>query len=219
MNPTRTTNLLVIAEHDQGQLKLATLAAVACARQVSQANGGAFEILVLGEQVDELVKVLSTYGAANVLKADHALLKHSLADKYAYVIASVAKERGSTMIVGAASTFSKDILPRVSALVDAGMLSDVTSVTVDGDDFTFERVMFAGNVIATVKLDGPLKVFTVRAAAFAAPRRSNRHPQSSKSHWISHRYRILSNSSLGKKSLQGDRMPPRRGSSFLVVAL
>ena len=165
------TKLLIVAEHDCGQLKLATLASVACAQKFCATTGGTFEVLILGESIGSVAETLGGYGAANRLVADHPSLKHPLADKYAQVIATVAKERGSTMILGTASTFSKDILPRMAAMLDAGMLSDVTSIVPDGDDYTFERVMFAGNVIATVKMDGPIKVFTVRAAAFSAPER------------------------------------------------
>ena len=168
-NPLSSTKILIVAEHDHGHLKLATLAAVCCAQQVCQATGGTFEILVLGEQIKDVVASLTGYGATCVLKADAAALLNPVADQYAQVIAKVVKERGTTMVAAAASTFSKDILPRVAALVDAGMLGDVVSVTPDGDDFTFERVMFAGNVIATVKLDGPLKFLTVRSAAFSVP--------------------------------------------------
>ena len=169
MNQPRNSNILVIAEHDEGQLKLATLAAVACAKKVCSDVGGQFEIVVIGEGVGGIADALAGYGAANVLVADHPQLKHPLADKYSQLIFSVAKERGSSMVIAAASTFSKDILPRAAALLDAGMISDVTSVVPDGEDFTFERVMFAGNVIGTVKLSGPIKVFTIRAAAFSAP--------------------------------------------------
>jgi electron transfer flavoprotein alpha subunit len=161
-------NLLVIAEHDSGQLKLATLSAVSCAKKVCAESGGQFEILVLGDAIGSVATSLEGYGAANVFAADHAALKHPLADKYAQVIAQVAKERNSSMILAAASTFSKDVLPRSAALLDAGMLSDVTAVSADGDDYTFDRVMFAGNVIATVKLEGPVKVLTVRASSFSA---------------------------------------------------
>ena len=104
-----------------------------------------------------------------MLVADDAQLQHPVGDKYAQVIADVAKQRGATMVIGAASTFSKDILPRAAALLDAGMLSDVIDVHMAGGDFIFKRVMFAGNVIATVKLDGAVKFLTVRAAAFAQP--------------------------------------------------
>src|SRR6185295_8100472 len=87
----------------------------------------------------------------------------------AFLIDEVARSQNATMVVGAASTFSKDILPRAAALLDAGMISDVIDARQDGNDFIFKRVMFAGNVIATVKLDGALKFLTVRTAAFAPP--------------------------------------------------
>ena len=162
-------NVLVIAEHDNGQLKLATLSAVGCAHKVVAEAGGAFDILVMGENVGSTADQLLQYGAAAVLVADHAQLKHPVGDKYAQVIAAVVKQRGSTIVVGAASTFSKDILPRAAALLDAGMISDVIEVRPEGTDFVFKRVMYAGNVIATVMLDGDVKFLTVRAAAFAPP--------------------------------------------------
>ena len=165
-------NILVIAEHDSGQLKLATLSAAAFARKVVAEAGGSFDVLVIGENVGGTAETLRNCGASAVLVADHALLKHPVADKYAQVIAGVARQRGSTMVVGAASTFSKDILPRAAALMDAGMLSDVVDMHRDGDDFIFKRVLFAGNAIATVKLEGAVKFLTVRAAAFAHPEKS-----------------------------------------------
>jgi len=161
--------ILVLAEHDGGQLKLATLSAVAFAKRVVADTGGSFDILVIGENLGGMAKSLRNHGAGAVLLADYALLKAPVADKYAQVIADVARRRGSTMVVGAASTYSKDILPRAAALLDAGMLGDVVDVSRDGDDFIFKRVMFAGNAIATVKLDGGVKFLTVRAAAFAHP--------------------------------------------------
>jgi electron transfer flavoprotein alpha subunit len=162
-------NLLVFAELDEGQLKLATLSAVAFARKVVADAGGAFDMLVVGSQVAGAAGLLRNYGAAGVLLADHAQLQHPVADKYARIIADVVKQRGSTMVVGTASTFSKDILPRAAALLDAGMVSDVIDVRPEGDGFIFRRILFAGNAIATVKLGGPLKFLTVRAAAFAHP--------------------------------------------------
>lgn len=159
--------VLVVAEHDDGQLKPPTLSAVACAQKVIAEAGGSFEILVIGENVGGVAEPLRPCGASAVLAADHAQLRHPLGDKYAHVVAQVARERGATMVAATASTFSKDILPRAAALLDAGMLSDVTDVRLAGEDFIFKRVMFAGNVIATVTLDGPVKFLTVRAAAFA----------------------------------------------------
>lgn len=161
--------ILVIAEHDDGQLRLATLSAVAFAKRVVAEAGGTFDILVIGDGVGLVAEALQIYGAASVLAADRPELKSPLADKYAHVVAEAARQRGSTLVVGAASTFSKDILPRAAALLDAGMLSDVVDVTWDGHDFVFRRILFAGNAIATVKLEGAVKFLTVRAAAFAPP--------------------------------------------------
>src|SRR6185436_7490368 len=118
--------LLVLAEHEAGQLKLATLSAVAFARSVVSQAGGGFEILVIGEQVTNLAEALRSYGASAVLTADHPKLKNPVSDKYAEILAQVIRARDHTMIAAAASTFSKDVLPRASALLDAGMLSDVT---------------------------------------------------------------------------------------------
>jgi electron transfer flavoprotein alpha subunit len=159
--------ILVIAELDGGQLKLATLSAVAFAQKAIAQSGGSFEILVMGEKVAAAAERLRPYGAAAVLVADHEQLRHPLGDKYAHVAANVARQREATMLVGAASTFSKDILPRTAALLDAAMASDVVDVLQVGQETHFQRLMFAGNVIATVKLEGAVKVLTVRAAAFA----------------------------------------------------
>jgi electron transfer flavoprotein alpha subunit len=165
-------NVLVMAEHDGGQLKLATLAALGFAHQVCAEAGGSYGVLILGEGLSAAGELVRGYGAATVLVADHPALKEPLADNYAYVIDEVVRAQGATMVVAAASTFSKDILPRAAALLDAGMISDVIAVRPDGDDFIFKRVMYAGNVIATVKLAGALKFLTVRSAAFPAPPRS-----------------------------------------------
>ena len=162
-------HLLVIAEHDQGQLKLASFAAAGFAQQVCAATGGSFDILVLGSSVNTAAEALRRAGAAKVLVADHPELIHPLADRYAQIIADTVRARATTLVVGATSTFSKDVLPRAAALLDAGMLSDVVGVEAVSGELTFRRMMFAGNVVATVQLDGDLKFIAVRSAAFPAP--------------------------------------------------
>ena len=161
--------ILVLAEHDDGQLKLATLAALGFARKTCAAAGGSYAVLILGEGLAAATELLRGYGATEVLVADHAALKAPLADKYAHVIGGVARAKNATLVVGAASTFSKDVLPRAAALLDAGMISDVIEVRPEGGDFIFQRVMYAGNVIATVKLAGAVKFLTIRSAAFPPP--------------------------------------------------
>ena len=100
-------------------------------------------------------------GVAKVLHADDA--GHGLAEPVADLIVSLAG--GYSHVAAAATAFSKNVLPRVAALLDVMVLSDVTAV-VDAD--TFERPIYAGNAIQTVKSADAKKVFTVRTAAFAA---------------------------------------------------
>ena len=165
--------ILILAEHEGGQLKLATLSAVAFARKLISEAGGSLQILVIGENVGPIAESLRNYGASALLTVEHINLKNPVSDKYAAIVAGIVKQRGITLVAGAASTFSKDVLPRAAALVDAGMVSDVIEVHQDGTDYTFKRVMFAGNVIATVKLDGPIKFLTVRPAAYSHPEKGS----------------------------------------------
>ncbi len=165
------SNVLVIAEHDGTQLKLATLSAIAFASKVASFHGGSFDVLVIGSNAGKIAEQLANFDAASILVADDPLLVNPLADKYANVVVNVAKQRAATMVVAAASTFSKDILPRAAAVLDAGMLSDVIDIRSENDELVFKRVMFAGNVIATVTLDSAIKFITVRASAFPQPER------------------------------------------------
>src|SRR5262245_27770784 len=97
-------NILVIAEHDRGALKQATLSAVGFARKVVAEAGGAFEILVLGHNINSVADSLLHCGAALVLSAQHPLLEFPLADKCAQVIAKAVRQRNSTLVVAASST-------------------------------------------------------------------------------------------------------------------
>jgi electron transfer flavoprotein alpha subunit len=158
------SHTLVIAEHDQGTLKAASLAAAAAAQKAGQP----FDILLLGSGIAATAESLGRAGAAAVLVADHAELAQPLADRYAAVIAEVVRARGAKLVIGTVSTFTKDVLPRAAALVDAAMVSDVVGLENSDGALTFRRVMFAGNVIATVQLEGDIKFATVRGAAFSA---------------------------------------------------
>lgn len=172
MSAPARARFLVVAEHGDGQLKNAAAATVGFAREAAAAIGGDYEILVLGSGIGAVANAVTHYGAARVLMADAPALQHAQADNYAHVIAGVARACAATHVVAAASTFSKDILPRTAALLDAGMLSDAIGFRAEAGELVFRRVMFAGNVIATVKLAGARQVLTVRAAAFGVPQKT-----------------------------------------------
>jgi len=102
-------------------------------------------------------------GVSKVLLADDASLAHELAEPVSALIVSLAS--GYSHIAAGSTAFSKNVLPRVAALLDVMILSDVTAVK---DAETFDRPVYAGNAIQTVQSSDPVKVFTIRTAAFSA---------------------------------------------------
>lgn len=152
--------ILIIAEHDNKNLKPAMNHVVTAAKTLAPA----YDVMVIGnacQSVAEQAAVLN--GAATVLLADHSVYEHQLAENTAAVIAECAKEYD--YVLTAASTAGKNILPRAAALLDVSMLSDVVKVVSPN---TFVRPIYAGNAMATVQIDEKIKVMTVRTTAFAA---------------------------------------------------
>ena len=153
---------LVIAEHDNSSLKVATLNAVAAA----QAMGADIDILVAGANcggaAEEAAKVA---GVGKVLVADNAAYEHQLAENVSLLIAEVGAAYDN--IVAPATSNCKNTMPRVAALLDVAQISEITSI--ESAD-TFKRPIYAGNVIATVQSTDAKKVITVRTTAYdAAP--------------------------------------------------
>jgi electron transfer flavoprotein alpha subunit len=158
---------LILIEHDRRQVKGPSLHAVTAVRQL----GGDYAFLLLGSDLDEMAKSLTTYGASAVLLAEAVALAEPLADRYASVIADAFQKVGASTLIATSSTFSKDILPRVAALLDAPMLSDVLAIEENEGALSYRRPISAGSMLATVQLQGDKRVLTIRAAAFEAPPR------------------------------------------------
>jgi electron transfer flavoprotein alpha subunit len=156
---------LVIIEHIGQIVKRSSLGALSFANQL----GGQSILAVLGAGVDAIAESVKVYGAVKVLVADDAALAQPLADRYAVVIAEMARKTGARTVVGTASTFTKDVLPRVAALLDAPMLSEVTAVLVKDGTTCFQRPVNAGSLVATVKLGAELRVLTARGTAYQPP--------------------------------------------------
>ena len=153
-------SVLVYAEHDNASLKGATLNTVAAAKAI----GGDITVLVAGSGCaavgEEAAKV---EGVSKVLVADNAAYANQLAENIADLVVELAGDY--THILAASTTTGKNFLPRVAALLDVAMLSDISGV-VSAD--TFERPIYAGNAIATVQTDDAKKVMTVRSTGFDA---------------------------------------------------
>src|SRR5262249_52981287 len=157
-------NVLLVAEHKHGKFPKTTLVGLSAARQLATQDGGKVVAAVLGQGTDALATELSGYGC-DVVAVDGAPFAHYLADAYTAALAEIAKQKGCDTIVATATALGKDLLPRLAARLGAGMASDITAI-VDGS--TFKRLMWAGNVIATVKLAAAPRVVSVRGTAFDA---------------------------------------------------
>ena len=151
---------LVIAEHDQGALKGATLNAVTAALQC----GGEVHVLIAGHNAAEAAQAAAQIvGVAKVLHADGASLAEQLAENVAAQVLAIAKDYSH--ILFPATAHGKNVAPRVAAKLDVAQVSEISKVV--GAD-TFERPIYAGNAIATVQSLDAIKVITVRATGFDA---------------------------------------------------
>jgi electron transfer flavoprotein alpha subunit len=150
--------VLVIAEHDHGALKPATLNTVTAATQC----GGEVHVLIAGQDAGGAAQAASQIqGVAKVLHADGASLKEQLAENVTAQVLAIAKSYSHLLFP--ATAHGKNVAPRVAALLDVGQISDASKV-ISAD--TFERPIYAGNAIATVQSSDAIKVVTVRTTGF-----------------------------------------------------
>ncbi|CAG9261719.1 Electron transfer flavoprotein subunit alpha [Paraburkholderia unamae] len=152
--------ILVIAEHDNASVKAATLNTVAAAQKI----GGDVHVLVAGHNAQAAADTAAKIaGVAKVLLADAPQLEQGLAENVEATVISIAKNYSH--ILAPTTAAGKNVTPRIAAKLDVAQISDITAV--DSPD-TFERPIYAGNAIATVQSNDPVKVITVRTTAFDA---------------------------------------------------
>ena len=149
--------VLVIADHDNASVRPATLNTVTAAAKL-----GPVDILVVGVGAKAAADAATKIAGVNkVLLADNAAYGHGLAENVAPLIVKLAANYGH--VLASSTTFGKNVMPRVAALLDVAQISDI--VAVGGPD-TFVRPIYAGNAMATVQSKDKVKVITVRGTAF-----------------------------------------------------
>ena len=155
-------SVLVLAEHHDGQLAEATLHAITAASALDDA----LDVLVAGQECGPVAEVAAKVpGVARVLQVEHSAYADPVAEDIALLLKELAP--GYQAILAASTTYGKNVMPRLAALLDVAQLSDIVEVL--GPD-TFKRYIYAGNALATVQTSDALKVITVRTTAFdAAP--------------------------------------------------
>ena len=151
---------LVIAEHDNKELKVSTQNTISAASKLDSD----IHVLVAGSDCNSVAEEAATCeGISKVLYIDSKEYENFLAENIANLIKNVSNEYSS--ILAPATTNGKNYMPRVAALLDVAQISDISSV--ESED-TFQRPIYAGNCIATVQSSDSKKVITVRTTAFDA---------------------------------------------------
>lgn len=153
-------SILLIAEFDQQTLKAATRSAISAATQL----GGNVDVLVIGHNVSAIAQqAAKVEGVSRVLVADDAAYAKPLAENFAPLVQTIAANYSH--VIAAASSFGKNLVPRVAALLDVDMVSEVTKII---DSSTYVRPLYAGNLNATVQTSEAIKLLTIRPTGFTA---------------------------------------------------
>ena len=151
-------SVLLIAEHNNIEVKPFTLNAISAASQINED----VHVLVLGSNSDSVAKSISDVpNVKKVIHVNNNIYENYLAENYTSVIIKLAKSY--THIICSANTFGKNLMPRVAALLDVSQVSDITKVI---SEDTFLRPIYAGNAFATVKSSDKIKCVTIRPTSF-----------------------------------------------------
>lgn len=157
-------NVLAFCEFSGSQLRTSALSNIAFARQAAAAHGGEVILLLVGAAAAAAGADAAKY-AGKVVTVDDPGLEHYLAETYAPIVARLAGEHSATVVAATATSVGKDLLPRVAALLDAGMASDISKLESAN---RFARPILAGNAYSTVEIGSPIICVTVRQSEFAA---------------------------------------------------
>ena len=158
-------SILVIAEHNNKEIKGATLSTIAAASKL----GSDIDLLIVGDDISTIIEESKNIDSiSKIVSCDDSLYAHNLAENLSKLVCTISSEY--SYIMTSATTFGKNLLPRISAKLDVQQISDIISV--ESED-TFKRPIYAGSCIATVKSNDDVKVISVRATAFDPVQKNN----------------------------------------------
>ena len=150
--------ILVLAEHNNKELKTSTLSAITAASQINEQ----IEVLVVGSSCLEVINKLKNVKLVKkIIVVDNSDYVNPIAELISPIIVSLADNY--THFVAPASTFGKNIMPRVAVLLDVAQLSDI--IKIESSDI-FIRPIYAGNAVATIQSKDPKKIITIRSTSF-----------------------------------------------------
>lgn len=156
-------NVVALCETNGAALRSNSLSAITFARKAAELHGGEVVLLLIGKGVSAAADDACKY-APKVVTVEDDALEHCMAETYAPIVAKIAGDQGASIVCAAAGAVGKDIMPRVAALLDSGMASDIADM--DGKN-TFKRSVLAGNAFSRIEISSDIICVTARQSEFA----------------------------------------------------
>lgn len=160
------TKVLAFVELRENKIKNSGFETASKAYSVAKELGCDVEVLLIGNGVSAITNELGNYGISKVVVIDDTKLEKYSTTAYSKAIAEASKQRGADIIFLSATAMGKDVSPRVSARLEAGLAADCTNIRVEGEDIIATRPVYAGKANIEMKVTSPIKIFTLRPNVF-----------------------------------------------------
>ncbi|HUL44009.1 MAG TPA: electron transfer flavoprotein subunit alpha/FixB family protein [Bacteroidota bacterium] len=170
------TKILAFAEQREGKFKKAAFEATQTAKNIAGQLSGEAVALVVGDGIDGIAAQLGQYGAARVIAVQDPRLKNYSTTAYSKVVAEIAKQENASVIILPATQMGKDLSPRVSGKLGAGLAADCTALKVSNGEIVATRPVYAGKSLVDIRITSPVKIFTLRPNVFTAVPGGNGSP-------------------------------------------
>ncbi|OGC10201.1 hypothetical protein A2V82_12850 [candidate division KSB1 bacterium RBG_16_48_16] len=162
------STILAVTECRDGKLHKTSLEVVSQAKALSEKIGAGVVALVIGSGISVESASLGEYGATKVLVADGQALENYQPDLYKSIIIEAIRQNSAEIVLAPATAIGKDIMPRVAARLEAGMVSDCTKILVQDHTIQAEHPIFAGKAFALLSVNSAVKIITLRPSVFDA---------------------------------------------------
>ena len=159
--------ILAVAEQRNNQFKKTSFEVVRAAKALADQLSAEVSALVIGEGPSLFASQLGAYGASRVLVVEDSRLGQYSTTAYAAVVADIARQESAGVILLPASAFGKDLAPRVSVKLQAGLATDCTALRIEGGDIVATRPVYAGKGVVDVRVKTPVKMFSLRPNVFS----------------------------------------------------
>lgn len=162
------SKILAFVESRENKIKNSGFETASTALKLANELGAEIEVLLIGSDLSSAAAELGAYGIKKVLTVEDPRLEKYSTTAYSKLVSEAAKARGADVIILSASAMGKDISPRLSAKLEAGLVADCTEIKADGGNITATRPVYAGKAFIDVRVTSPVKIFTLRPNVFKA---------------------------------------------------